>query len=141
MLISFESRVTIPGRISTNKSSVFLTIDGSNGLLRLPVIEAKLNYYYKNYKDYYYLPSENMAVHKSVGQFVDKEFRQKATADTAYTSKESTYILWDGTLALPTFATDRKSKDKYIELNDDLMNNKELLAEYTLNIIKRLREK
>ena len=43
MLISFESRVTIPGRISTNKSSVFLTIDGSNGLLRIPVIEAKLN--------------------------------------------------------------------------------------------------
>ncbi len=141
LLISFESRVTIPGRISTNKSSVFLTIDGSNGLLRIPVIEAKLNYYYKNYKDYYYLPSENMAVHKSVGQFVDKEFRQKATADTAYTSKESTYILWDGTLALPTFATDRKSKDKYIELNDELINNKELLAEYTLNIIKRLREK
>ena len=141
LIIKFVSNVSIPGRISTNKESVFLCIEQNHGILRLPVTKAKLNFYYSNYRDYYYLPAENMAVHKSVGQFVDRKYRQKATPDTAYVAKESDFIPWDNVLDVPIFSTDRKSKDKYIELNEEVKGNFELLAAYTANIIKRLRKK
>lgn len=44
-----------------------------------------LKNYYANYKDYYYLPHEQTAVHKSVGTYVDKSRRQPASPDTCYT--------------------------------------------------------
>ncbi len=48
-----------------------------------PIYKCSAYYYYPNYKDYYYLPLENMAVHKSLGASVDKKYREPATKDTA----------------------------------------------------------
>ena len=45
-----------------------------------------------NYKDYYYLPDEDRAVHKKVGQYVDPEHRVQASASTCYTKKSSTFL-------------------------------------------------
>ncbi len=47
--------------------------------------EGTLHYYYPDYKEYYYLPKEDMAVHKSIGRFVEKAFRTKATRENCYT--------------------------------------------------------
>ena len=37
-----------------------------------------------NYKDYYYLTTEDVAVHKSVAHYVDTKYRKQATASTCY---------------------------------------------------------
>ena len=47
-----------------------------------------LKYFYDNYKDYFYLPKEDTAIHKSVATYVDKDFRQKAK--TAFVGFEPT---------------------------------------------------
>lgn len=41
--------------------------------------------YYPNYKDYYYLPAEDIAVHKSVGTYVDRRCRRQADALNCFT--------------------------------------------------------
>ncbi len=41
--------------------------------------------YYPNYKDYYYLPVEGYAIHKSIATYVDKNFRQKADLSNCFT--------------------------------------------------------
>ena len=38
---------------------------------------------YDNYKDYYYLPDEDRAIHRSVGRYVDRKHRKAARASTA----------------------------------------------------------
>lgn len=58
----------------------------------LSKIETECKYYFINYKDYYYLPFEDYAVHKSVGQYVDKGKRKQATRLTAYIKKYSIFM-------------------------------------------------
>ena len=41
--------------------------------------------FYKDYKNYYYLPEQNCAIHKSVAAYVDKSRRTAATKNTCYT--------------------------------------------------------
>lgn len=50
----------------------------------LPFYSGELKHFYKDYKNYYYLPEEDQAIHKAVGQFVEKEHREKAKANTCY---------------------------------------------------------
>ena len=68
-----------------------LCIDG-HVMLQLPVFSGELKYFYPNPADYYYLPLEDCAMHKSVAAFVEKEYRKKATAATCYTKKTGAFL-------------------------------------------------
>ncbi len=69
-----------------------LTLEENSCTLTVPLYQGTLKYFYANPKDYYYLPKEDMAVHKSIAAFVDKEYRQKATAATCYTRTEGIFL-------------------------------------------------
>lgn len=58
----------------------------------LPVYTGILKHFYSNYKDYYYLPVEDYAIHKSVAGYVHHDYKKKATKTTAYVKKKDTYI-------------------------------------------------
>lgn len=58
----------------------------------LPVFHGTLKHFYPNPSDYYYLPLEDCAMHKSVASFVEKEYRQKATAATCYTKQTGAFL-------------------------------------------------
>lgn len=61
-------------------------------MLFLPIFSGELKYFYPNPADYYYLPLEDCAMHKSVASFVEKEYRKKATAATCYTKKTGAFL-------------------------------------------------
>lgn len=56
------------------------------------LFQGELKYFYPNYQDYYYLPYEDMAIHKSVGEYVSDKARKKATAKTCYTRKNGCFL-------------------------------------------------
>ena len=58
----------------------------------IPVFAGRKKLYYKDFKNYYYLPNEDRAVHKSVGRFVDKKFRVQAKASNCYESVDGSFI-------------------------------------------------
>ncbi len=60
--------------------------------VRVPLYTGTLYHFFSDFKNYYYLPDEDMAVHKSVGSFVDKEHRYQATAANCYTKKTGTFM-------------------------------------------------
>lgn len=107
-----------------------LCIEDGYLTITIPIVVKELKYFYPNYKDYYYLPKEDQAIHKSVAEYVDKEFREKAKASTCYVRKTGRFLpgveLSDFTL----FKEDYKSKDSYIEYNDSILTNTEQLANY-----------
>ena len=51
--------------------------------------QGQLKHFYPDYRDYYYLPFEDTAIHRSVGEYVDRSARKKATAKTCYTKKRA----------------------------------------------------
>ncbi len=79
-------------RIPDDPDGISVVLDRDLCLVRFPVCHGTLKYFFDDPANYYYLPAEDTAVHKSVGGFVDPSHRQKATRATCYTKKESDYL-------------------------------------------------
>ena len=89
--------------------------------LTIPLFDGELKYFYPDYKDYYYLIYEDTAIHKSVGEFVDKAARKKATAATCYTRRRGLFLPQTEPVLTPAFRKELRSKCSYGELPEDLM--------------------
>ena len=134
--IKLTSPVPIP--ISYHANDCYVTVENTHAALRVPVYTEELKYFYNNYKEYYYLPLEDVAMHKSVASFVDKEHRIPATAATCYTRKYSSYLpMWDYVLE-PFFKREYKSSLLFFELTDEFKTNREAFSKYASHILEML---
>lgn len=97
-------------------------------MVLLPVYFGELKYFYPNPADYYYLPLEDCAMHKSVASFVEKEYRKKATAATCYTKKTGTFL----PLAVRNTKKTRRQEDTTSVESVLLQTKKEVQKECTL---------
>lgn len=104
--------------------------------LRLPSTEMELKFFFENYRDYYYLPYEDMAVHKSVGCFVDKNFRKKATRETCYIKKKGFFLpsLFQSSPMPAILYKNFKDKQGFVEVNEDLIQDTGFWQQYVNNI-------
>ena len=82
----------VPFPVSSRTKEILLWADADTLGMDIKIYEGELVKQIPNYKDYYYLPEEDMIVHKDVAQFVDKEFRQKATAKNCVVKKSGRFI-------------------------------------------------
>ncbi len=116
----------------------YFSVNGDSAVLRVPLYDCELKYFYANYKDYYYLPAEDQAVHKSIAQFVDKLYRVPATADTCYTRKNSSYLReWDLVFS-PFFKRSYKDSAMYLELTDEIKKDRSALSLYAAHVLTHL---
>ena len=112
--------------------------DGYEGTLIVPIYEEELKYYYANHKNYYYLPTEDMAIHKSIATFVDKDYREQAAAANCYTRKFSLYLPQWEVLVEPFFKREYKSSDLFFELTDNIKKDRELFSGYASHVINAM---
>ena len=95
---TFPKRVTITKPFPENKSGVLtdiyatLVLDNNTVFLSVPVLEGTLMYFMKDYKNYYYMPSNDVIIHKSVINSEEKKLCRKATAATCHIKKEGIFI-------------------------------------------------
>ena len=75
--------------------------------------EGTLKHFYPDYKDYYYLPFEDRAVHKSIGSCVDKDARVKATAASCYTKTTGFFLPQFEDIWEPVMKQEYKDKMRY----------------------------
>lgn len=73
-------------------SRIHLDIHEDTITLTLPVFQGECRHFFNDYRNYYYLPMEDTAIHKSVGEFVDPSSRKKATAATCYVRQSGSYL-------------------------------------------------
>lgn len=118
--LTFAGGCELPVPISRETPLLSMEAEGRTLSLSIPLFEGTLKYYYPNYKDYYYLPFEDKAIHKSVAEFVDKNARQKATRDTCYIKKAGLFLpqltpLWE-----PCLKRDAKSRELFVPYSEEL---------------------
>lgn len=89
---TFSTNVVYPFPASIIKSLFYIEYRKNQVRIQLPLIRGTLLHFFKNYKDYFYLPAEDAAIHKSVGTYVEKEFREQAKASNCYVRKEGTFF-------------------------------------------------
>ncbi len=134
LMMKIRFPFTFPKSVTFTAKGCRFVVNGDEGHLTVPIIYGQMKYFYSNYKDYYYLPEEDVALHKSVASFVDKNHRQQATAANCYTKKDSAFLpQWD-ILFTPVFKQDYSDKTCYFELTDEIKHSKEQFATYALHI-------
>ena len=130
----------LPSSLSGNLDGCYYKLDGDEAILRVPLYETTLKYFYSNYKDYYYLPKEDTALHKSIASFVDKDYRVKASPENCYTKKEGQYLQeWDLCFA-PFFKTDYKDKRIFFDLNENMKKSRFAMSLYACHVIAHVLE-
>ncbi len=138
LLISIILPAELPKTVTASANGCFFKGEGADGILRVPIFDCELKYFYSNYKDYYYLPMEDIALHKSVAGFVDKEHRIKASAANCYTRKQAAYLpQWDGSFQ-PYFKSDYESKELYFELTDEMKKDRAAFTAYANQVLQMI---
>lgn len=138
LVIRLKLTSPVPVPLSYHANDCYVTAEGNLAALRVPVYTEELKYFYSNYKEYYYLPLEDVAMHKSVAAFVDKEHRIPATAATCYTRKYSSYLpMWDYVLE-PFFRREHKSSLLFFELTDEFKTDRDSFSKYASHVLEML---
>lgn len=138
LILTAQLPVTLPKPVSASAYGCYFHGEGDEGSFRIPIYNEEMKYFYANYKDYYYLPEEDVALHKSVSSFVEKEHRTQATAATCYTRKQSRYLPQFDTLFEPVFRREYRSKECFFELTDELKRDRAAFTEYANHILQTI---
>ena len=121
-----------PKAISHRFEGFQLEVSGQEAILEIPLFSGEAKYFFKNFKDYDYIPAKDMALHKSLSQLYPKEEKQRAKAATAYQKKTGLFlpVFSDGFPNL--FQKEYKDKQNYISFTSELLENHSLMEEYFL---------
>ncbi|MDD5803892.1 MAG: ribonuclease H-like domain-containing protein [Clostridia bacterium] len=85
LILQMKLHYPLPAPFSNNIQEFYII--GQDHLVSLLVkpVNGRIRQYYSNYKDYDYLPGEDMAVPKSISKFMEKGLKKSSTRDTCYT--------------------------------------------------------
>lgn len=135
---TFHCLSSVPKRISYGKEEYYLTCFENVGKLKVKVYTGELKFFFPNYKDYYYLPVEDVSIHKSVSFYVDKHFRTKAKAANCYSKKTGRFLPQLETVVTPYFKQDYHDKKTYFEATDEFLQDPDSQLEYVKHILSIL---
>ena len=131
--------INLPALISLEYDEISITAKASAMSIHVKLFNGELKYYYKDYKNYYYLPEEDMAIHNSVAEFVDKAHRKKATQKNCYSRKHGCFIPCFKTDDTTLFYKEYPLKKAYMLLNNQMISDKALLTEYFKSILQSIK--
>lgn len=137
-IITLKNDYIIPKRLSKRTDSFYLILNKETASIRVPVYSGELKYFFRDYKNYYYLPEEDRAIHKSLAGFVDKDYREKCHANNCYTRKQGDFLIQYRDIMNPVFKEDYKDKFSYFELTDDFCQSDVMLRRYVEHILSCL---
>lgn len=119
---TYPPSASLPKRISITHNGIYLNGLSEKASLHIPILYKNLRHYFADYQNYYYLPKEDIAIHKSVAAFVEAENKKKATKDTCYTKKEDAFLPCPDKLYNEIFKENFTAKELYQTL-DSLQNS------------------
>lgn len=138
LLIDFDICNSLPVGVSFSDGLTSISAAGNSATLGIQIYEGELKHYYENYKDYYYLPEEDCAVHKSVASFVDKDYRVKAKPATCYTKKSGLFAPQFDKVLSPYFMQTHQDKLSFVEIHTDFLLQEDNLELYVKHILEHI---
>lgn len=117
--------------------------EGCSASLDIRSFRGKLKHFFPDYKNYYYLPEEDEAIHKSVGAFVDPEFRVRAKAENCYQKAEGIFLPQPKNRIRPSFRKSFHDEMEYFQIkkNDGYrlpFGDQSSLSIYVTDFLNRL---
>jgi hypothetical protein len=128
----------IPIQASLMDQSHYLTCQDRSLKLFSKVYCGTLRHFYTDYDNYYYLPDEDVAIHKSVAAYVDREHRQRANAHNCYKKIEGTFLPQYAAIVSPDFKLEYSSKSSYFQLDDAFLGNASAQKQYVGHVLQHM---
>ena len=128
----------LPKPLTLKRDGILFRAEKYDATLQIPIYEGELKYFYSNYKDYYYLPLEDTAIHKSVASYVDKQYRTQAKASNCYSRKTGIFLPQPEIIITPCFKLDYKGHDTYFEITEEGSISLEQLTLYVRGLLQYL---
>lgn len=135
LLFSLALQYSIPKRISLGIRDIIITGNHNEMTINAPIFSGELKFYFDNYREYYYLPAEDMAVHKSVAAYVDKDYRVQAKKENCYLRHTGHFISQINDGIMSGYRKDLKDKETFIELNDSFLQDMDMVNAYARHVI------
>lgn len=139
LFVFFRLQRALPAPVYAAADHCYVKIEGEEGILKVPLYTEVMKYFYANYKDYYFLPEEDMAVHKYLSSYVEKTHRIQARPETCYTRKESSFLPQWELFCTPFFKRAYSDKELFFEFTDDRKRDRGFLADYTAYVFTHIR--
>lgn len=133
--LNFTTLCTIPKTIEASNEFFYLNIHKNKIFAEIKIVKEELKFFHTDYKDYYYLPVEDCAIHKSLATFVDKNHRQKAKASNCYTRKKGDFIFVYSAYVTPFFKRAYKDDLTFIELSKDFSKDEKSVVKYVKHLL------
>jgi hypothetical protein len=131
----FRSAIQFLQVFSKDAHGIKLEISHNAVTFKIPVTEGELCHFYSDYRNYFYLPAEDRAIHKSVAAYVDAANREKATKENCYSKRKGYFIPYFNETPYPCFKKEYNDKESFIEFNEKLCKEPEFIVEYAAAII------
>ncbi len=134
--LTLKTPFSVPKKLFAHFDGNFLYTEDNRVIIKVPVYEEELKFFYSNYKDYYYIPSLDAAYHKSVSGHLDASLRKAATPSTCFTKKSGVFLKQYDILVEPFFKKDYRDKETYFELTDETKKDRKLFEAYANHMVK-----
>ncbi len=138
LLFTLSLNHALPQPFSLCRENIYLKGFQNQAKLKIPIYQGELKYFYPNYKDYYYLPKEDRAIHKSVAFYVDKDFRTRAKAATCYSKKTGCFLPQYKEIVTPYFKIEYHDKYTWFEMTEDFLESEERKKKYVLHLLAHI---
>ena len=92
LCLKFSLPSSVPVPLTLTPKNFLLEIKETSLCLTVPLYQDELCYFFKDYKDYEFIPSEDRVVHKSLAAMYPKKMREKAKASTAYQKMKTSFL-------------------------------------------------
>ncbi|MEG1294210.1 MAG: ribonuclease H-like domain-containing protein [Clostridium sp.] len=136
LVLSYKSDYVIPVPIHTENSCFTLDLDNDQLYLTVSLFEGELKHFYSDYENYYYLIYEDNAIHKSVGQYVEKGAKKKASARTCYTRISGIFLPQPSVIWEPLLKADYRDKITYVSYVPELFSEPTNASRYLEDVLK-----
>lgn len=138
LVISFTyvAFASLPKRLALSQNGIYLNAIGKNASLSIPVFFGTLKHYFKDYKNYYYLPKEDTSIHKSIAAFVEAGNKEKATKNTCYIKKTEHFVPCPDKNFDEAFQTDTDDRNRYQTLESLQFSSDSMQKNYIKNTLQ-----
>ncbi len=134
LLLSLRGSCSLPVPVSRNGTLCGQDFEaraaGDRLEIRLTLCDQELKYYYPDYQNYYYLVCEDRAVHKSVGEFVERSARKKATPQTCYVKMKGLFLPQPEVLWEPALKREYRDRFTFAPYTPGMFRDADKLAAY-----------
>lgn len=139
LIFSLSGVYVVPKPLSYHFEDCYLSLHDSTILLCVKLFDGELRFFLDNPKEYYYLPDEDMAIHKSLATGVERKHRRQANASNCYVHKHAIFLPQYEKLFTPAFRQNLRDRKSYFELSDDFISSSVLQERYVKHLLKHIK--